>query len=491
MEGMNEVGERFGAGKMFLPQVVKSARAMRLMVDIIRPEIEKQEMNAKSRSAGKILLATVKGDVHDIGKNILSVILSCNNFEIIDLGVMIPGENIIQAALDNKVDMIALSGLITPSLDEMTNIARMMQEAGMKIPLMVGGATTSELHTAVKIAPQYPNGVILHAKDASVAASIAWNALVSDEKETWLQQKKERSNKIQAEYKSESTSLIPFISAREAGFNIAEDYVPPIPNSLEMNGLEAEARDLIPFINWKAFYNAWKVKDNEALKLRDDALNFLKNQGGKYSVKGVCQIFPVKKNHERVTILDSDKKETNITLEFLRKQEKPALSLADFIAVENDHIGLFAVSAKCSYTTSDEFEQLLRDTLADRLVEAIAEVLHFICRKVWWGFSLERGIPEELKRGRYRGIRPAPGYPVWPDHSEKEKILNLLNAGKNVGIELTETYAMLPQSSLCGAIFSHPDSRYFVIDKIGDDQKTDYARRKQITVDELATLGIK
>ena len=491
MHAMNEVGDRFGAGKMFLPQVVKSARAMRIMVDIIRPEIEKQEMDAKTQSAGKILLATVKGDVHDIGKNILSVILSCNNFEIIDLGVMIPGEKILQAAIEHNVDMIALSGLITPSLHEMTNVARLMQDAGLKIPLMVGGATTSELHTAVKIAPVYPAGVVLHARDASVAASIAWNALVSDDREQWNKDLKIRYEKIKSEYKNETSELVPLEKARINGFKIHADYNPPQPASLEMNMVEAKAEDLIPFINWRAFYHAWKVKDNEALALQKEALEFLKKYGDKYLIRAICQIFPVEKQGDSVIILDKERVSTGKKLEFLRKQQPPTYCLSDFLKESGDFLGLFAASVHCNFPTDDEMASLMRDSLADRLVEASAELIHFLCRKLWWRFSKEKGVPAELKKGHYQGIRPAPGYPIWPDHSEKKTVLDLLNAQENIDIQLSENFAMIPQSSVCGAIFSHPDSRYFIINETGDDQKMDYAKRKNLNINDLESLGIK
>lgn len=492
MDAMNEVGARFGVGKMFLPQVVKSARAMRVMVDIIRPEITQQEKGEQSKRVGTILLATVKGDVHDIGKNILSVILSCNNFKIIDLGVMIPGEKIVQAAVDNNVDMIALSGLITPSLQEMANVAALMQERECRIPLMVGGATTSELHTAVKIAPEYPDGVVLHAGDASRAASIAWESLVSKNRVQWLREIHSRYEKIREDYQKDNNPMvIPLEKARQSGFNLDKEYIPARPNSLDLNTLEAAAEDLIPFINWRSFYNAWSVKSNEALKLHDEAMIFLKKNASRYMLRAVCQIFPVVTKHESVTILGGKGEKSITALEFLRKQINPCYSLTDFLAEKQDHLGLFAATVHCDLQTDDEVDRLMRDSLADRLVEAMAELTHFLCRKVWWGFSDEKGVPAEMLKGHYRGIRPAPGYPAWPDHSEKKKILDVLNAYDNIGIGITEHFAMKPQSSLCGAIFSHPDAQYFNITAIGDDQKAYYAAKKNINPGSLEALGIK
>ncbi|MDD2323877.1 MAG: methionine synthase [Bacteroidales bacterium] len=473
MNAMSEVGRRFSAGEMFLPQVVKSARAMRLMVNHIRPEIERQSLASEhQRKVGKILLATVRGDVHDIGKNILSVILSCNRFEIIDLGVMVPAEKIVQKAIEYKVDMIALSGLITPSLAEMIEVARRMQDAALSVPLMVGGATTSALHTAVKIAPSY-TGLIVHAKDASEAATLAYSLLVEKDNQQRVQKIKAAQQGLLSSYKQKLSPLVSLQEARKQRFVISSTYIPPIPYTFDLQYIKRNAVELLPWINWRMFFAAWKVKSNASLKLKNEAIAFITSHLSLFRIDALCRIFPAAASNETIFLSSPDGQGVLGKLEFPRQLKMPFLSLADYVLpsddIRKDFLGLFASSVHLMQRIDDEYLQLMADLLADRLVEAMAEYLHFVCRTEWWRFSKEEELPVECLKGHYQGIRPAPGYPAWPDHSQKKILLEMLEADQRINLTLTPQYSMIPKASVCGVILSYPGAAYFDARAKGED----------------------
>ncbi|MDP3436146.1 MAG: methionine synthase [Bacteroidales bacterium] len=523
MGGMNEVGDLFGSGKMFLPQVVKSARVMKKAVTRLAPYIELESDGAESKSAGKLLLATVKGDVHDIGKNIVSVVLSCNNYEIIDLGVMVSADKIIDTAIDEAVDFIGLSGLITPSLEEMVHVAAELERRGVKIPLLVGGATTSEIHAAVKIAPKYSCSVI-HVKDASKAAGVLSSlkgANSSDYKSAIL--RKYDSLREVHNSRKENRQLISYEEAKRNSLSINWDentvYSPARAGLHQIDNIDLNT--LYDYIDWTFFFFAWKmsgrypsifkdpVKGEEAKKLYEDAKIFLKEIADKslITVKAVYGIFPAASSGDDIILADDNQQITK--LHFLRNQEIkdkgiPNLSLADFIkpiedvsasknlepALLKDHIGAFVVSAiiddsRMSLYKEDDYATIMIRILSDRLAEASAEWLHEKIRKQYWGYAREENLPLEMMlSSKYQGIRPAPGYPACPEHTEKQTIFDILQAEKRIGVKLTESYTMVPAASVCGYIFSHPASSYFNVGKIGDDQLKDYAARKGITVDE-------
>jgi 5-methyltetrahydrofolate--homocysteine methyltransferase len=512
MKGMNIVGELFGSGKMFLPQVVKSARVMKTAVAILMPFIEAENAGNKT-SAGKILMATVKGDVHDIGKNIVGVVLACNNFEIIDLGVMIPSEKIIQSAIENKVDIIGLSGLITPSLDEMSNFAKIMEERGLKIPILIGGATTSELHTAVKIAPFY-SAPVIHVKDASLSVQVSAN-LLSSEKENFLieiDNKYENLRKKQAE-KTDKKALISLEKARKKKFKWSKSNIQDkTPNKLGINILEnINITEIIPFIDWSFFFHAWRItgrfpeilnhpeKGEEAKKLYHEAIEMLRNIQKEDWLKAsaVFGLFEATSENETVKI---NLPEGNIeNLEFLRNQQEDKeinYCLSDFIAPQDsgyqDYIGLFALTAglnieeqlKKFEENHDDYNSIMLKLIADRLAEALAEYLHFKIRKEFWGYSpAEEFEHERFTREEYQGIRPAAGYPACPDHTEKGKIFEILDVEEKIGISLTENFAMYPTASVSGYYFGHPESRYFNLGKITQEQLVDYSIRKKTNIE--------
>ena len=497
MNSMNSVGELFGQGKMFLPQVVKSARTMKSMVKVLNPVIEKQNKGGAHAAAAKILLATVKGDVHDIGKNILSVVLTCNNFEVIDLGVMVPGEKIIEEAIKNKVDMISLSGLITPSLEEMSRVAAMMEEKGMTIPLMVGGATTSELHTAVKIAPNY-SGVVLQAKDASSAARMAHDVLSHSTGNSYGEKIEVHYQQIRDAYQKEKEvlELKPFSYCRKNKYVIDSTYIPPKPLKTGILPVVPAMAEILPFVNWRSFFAAWKVRGVASTELKDDAMMFLQQFGDRFAMKGVVGIFSAWSDGESIHVSDSENGKFITSLEFFRKQSpNDNICLSDYItdaqSGKKDYIAAFAASVTCNLKTKDDFEKLLVQSLSDRFAEAMSEYLHFLCRTEWWAYSNEKEDIDEILKGHFQGIRPAPGYPAWPDHQEKEKILSLLDAPIHTGISLTDSYSMIPASSVCGIMFSHPKARYFETGAIGADQKKVYASRKGVTISDLVKYGIK
>lgn len=509
MAGMNVVGDLFGAGKMFLPQVVKSARVMKKSVAWLTPYIEAEKKEASN--APTILLATVKGDVHDIGKNIVGVVLGCNGYNIIDLGVMVPTDKILDAAEKNQADIIGLSGLITPSLDEMVHVAHEMKRRGMKQPLLIGGATTSRMHTAVKIAPQYDNGVI-HVLDASRCVTVAGSLLSKEQKPAFLGAVNKEYIKLAEDFNSKkgSKEFLPLAEARKNKVVIDwKSYTPVAPSFTGTKSFDdLPLSELRPYIDWTPFFIAWELHGkypailtdakvgSEATKLYNDANAMLdKLIAEKWlSAKGVIGFWKAEAcGPDSVAVEDG---KSGVQLEFLRQQSKkaagqPNLSLADFIqpakATEHqDHIGAFSVTLhgiekkiKAFEEAHDDYSKIMLQALADRLAEAFAEYLHTRVRREFWGYAKEEALSNDaLIREEYSGIRPAPGYPACPDHTEKYKLFDLLGGEKATGITLTESLAMFPASSVCGWYFSHPQSQYFGIGKIKEDQFAEYCSRK-------------
>ncbi|RAR74152.1 methionine synthase [Flavobacterium aciduliphilum] len=513
MNGMNVVGDLFGSGKMFLPQVVKSARVMKKAVAYLLPYIEAQK-DGKSSSAGKVLMATVKGDVHDIGKNIVSVVLGCNNFEIIDLGVMVPPEKIIETAIKEQVDIIGLSGLITPSLDEMVCLAKELDKLNIKIPVMIGGATTSRAHTAVKIAPEYA-ATVVHVNDASRAVTVASNLLQEETKEAYTQSVRAEYDKLREGYLSRSRYKN-FLSIEEARKNKLqldwENYQPVPPNFIGTKTIEIELTELIDFIDWTPFFSSWElygkypailsdeVVGEQATTLFADAQKMLQQIVSEkwLTAKAVLGIFPAN------TINDDDIKLSTFDFRLLtlRQQSQktagaPNIALADFIAPKEsgkqDYIGCFCVTTGFGVDEKatefekqlDDYNSILVKALGDRLAEAFAEYLHLKVRKEIWGYAANEKLSnQDLIEEAYKGIRPAPGYPACPDHLEKPTIWKLLNVEQEIGVKLTESMAMWPAASVSGYYFAHPESKYFGLGKIKEDQVTDYAKRRNISIEE-------
>lgn len=523
MTGMETVGDLFGAGKMFLPQVVKSARVMRKAVDILEPLIKaSNSISGKSSKAGKVLLATVKGDVHDIGKNIVGVILSCNNYEIIDLGVMTPAQKIIDTAIAEKVDIIGLSGLITPSLHEMVSVAKLMEEQKLNIPLIIGGATTSKLHTAVKIAPHY-SAPVVYVKDASRTSGVINNLI--NNREEFIKEINNEYALIRKNYETNLSSK-EYIALEQAKQNQIEinwnNEQISKPNKLGITVFKDINLDKItPYIDWTFFFHAWELKGLypailndpiigiEAKKIHSEALDMINHikQNNWLKANAVVGIFPANSNGDDINIIDSiDSNKTLTTICHLRNQQKKEndqknLSLSDFIAPQStnktDYIGAFAVSAGINVQSKvDEFEAngdtysaIMLKVIADRLAEALAEYIHHIVRTDIWGYSKDETLPiSEMLKEKYSGIRPAPGYPACPDHSQKKIIFDLLDATKNTGIILTDSFAMSPVASVSGWIHANPKAQYFTVNKIGADQIASYANRKGITVDAAEQL---
>lgn len=516
MNGMNVVGDLFGSGKMFLPQVVKSARVMKKAVAYLLPYIEASK-DGKSSSAGKVLMATVKGDVHDIGKNIVSVVLACNNFEIIDLGVMVPPEKIIEIAVKENIDIVGLSGLITPSLDEMVYLAKEMDKLNIKIPIMIGGATTSRAHTAVKIAPEYKETVV-HVNDASRAVTVATHLLQPDTKVTYAKSLREEYDALREGYlnRSREKNFLSIDEARKNKFKIDWDnYEAVKPNFIGTKTIEVELSELVDFIDWTPFFQSWElygkfpailtdeIVGEQATHLFEDAQKMLSQIVSEkwFTAKGILGIFPAN------TINDDDIEvnlpTSNFQLLTLRQQSQktvgaPNIALADFIAPKEigkqDYIGCFCVTTGFGVDEkASEFEKQLDDynsilvkALGDRLAEAFAEYLHLKVRKEIWGYASDEILSnEELIKEQYKGIRPAPGYPACPDHLEKPTIWKLLNVEQEIGVKLTESMAMWPAASVSGYYFANPESKYFGLGKIKKDQLEDYAKRRNISV-ELA-----
>ena len=509
MEGMNIVGDLFGSGKMFLPQVIKSARVMKKAVAYLLPYINATKK--KSSSQGKILLATVKGDVHDIGKNIVSVVLACNNFKIIDLGVMVPNEKIIDTAIQEKVDIIGLSGLITPSLDVMQEVVIEMEKKKLNIPVLIGGATTSKIHTAVKLAPHY-SGSVIYVLDASRSVPVASSLLNSETKKTFLQKtSKEYAELVERNNKKKSANvLIPYTAAQKNQFTCDWNNTPITkPKHLGIKTyLDISIESLLPFIDWTPFFTTWQLFGKypkilndkkvgiEATKLFNDAQamlqDFIKNK--RVAPKAIIGIFSANQIGEDVVVYDEYQKEL-AHFHFLRQQQKkknqsPNYNLADFIAPkehQTDYLGAFVVTVgdeinpwiKDLEKNLDDYQAILAKALCDRLAEALAEKMHQFVRQEYWGYIQQENLSkEDLISEKYQGIRPAPGYPACPDHTEKNTLFKLLNAEKEIGVSLTESLAMLPASSVSGFYFAHPESHYFSLGKINQDQMKDYTKRK-------------
>jgi 5-methyltetrahydrofolate--homocysteine methyltransferase len=520
MDGMNVVGDLFGEGKMFLPQVVKSARVMKKAVAHLIPYIE-AEKEVGARPNARILLATVKGDVHDIGKNIVGVVLQCNNFEVIDLGVMVAAQTILDSAREHDVDIIGLSGLITPSLEEMAHVAKEMQRQGLKMPLLIGGATTSRAHTAVKIEPNYEQPVVW-VKDASRAVGVAQNLISTDLKEEFVEGIRTDYEKARAAHAGR-VAQTQWLSLADARANRARidwsKYDAPVPKQAGVHVLDDyDLAKLVDYIDWTPFFHAWELKGSypkilddpdkgaEAHKLLDDARAMLQRIVDEkwLTARAVIGLFPANRDGDDDVSIYGDDSRTQVlaSLHFLRQQQmkaddKPNYCLADFIAPADtgvqDYIGLFAVTAGIGIdehvaafeARHDDYSAILLKALADRLAEAFAEHLHERVRTEYWGYSTDEHLDNvALIHEKYRGIRPAPGYPACPDHTEKEILWKLLDAERNAGITLTESYAMLPTAAVSGIYFAHPESRYFAVGKINRDQVEDYARRKGMDLAE-------
>jgi 5-methyltetrahydrofolate--homocysteine methyltransferase len=522
MDGMGIVGDLFGAGKMFLPQVVKSARVMKKSVAILTPYIEAEKearkqahiaagtANSEAAGAAKILLATVKGDVHDIGKNIVGVVLGCNGYDIIDLGVMVPADKILETAQRENADIIGLSGLITPSLDEMVHIAKEMKRRGMQQPLLIGGATTSRIHTAVKIAPEYELGVV-HVLDASRSVTVAGSLLNKEQKPEFLTGVKEEYVKLKHGFDNKK-SIKTYLSYQDALKNKVnvdwKNHTTQTPQFTGTKVMEFDLETLRPFIDWKPFFITWEMHGNfpeiltdhvvgkEATKLYNDANALLDTMIAEkwLTPKGTIGFWEASSHEDDVEVKTDD---NIVQLSFLRQQikkaaDQPNLSLADFIAPKasgtKDYIGAFAVTLhgieehlKRFEANLDDYNKIMLQALADRFAEAFAEALHLKVRKEYWGYDKEESLSnEDLIKEQYMGIRPAPGYPACPDHTEKYKLFDMLKATESIGIQLTESLAMYPASSVCGWYFSNPKSQYFGVGKIQRDQLEDYAKRKNM-----------
>lgn len=522
MDGMNVVGDLFGAGKMFLPQVVKSARVMKKAVAYLLPylEAEKAANPAARQNAGKVLMATVKGDVHDIGKNIVGVVLACNNYEIIDLGVMVPAQKLLETAREQNVDIIGLSGLITPSLDEMVHVAKEMERQGFTLPLLIGGATTSRAHTAVKVEPNY-SGPTTHVLDASRSVDVVGKLLSEEHSEKFVRGTRAQYVKVREQYagRDEARQLVSLEAARankpQFEWNKADIKKPWLDITKVFK--DYPLKRILPRIDWNPFFIAWEMRGRypsifedehvgvEARKLFDDAQGLLERivQEKLFTAKAVFGIYPANSVGDDLEVYTDESRDTVLTtFHTLRQQTKKRagqanLALADYIAPKEvgipDYLGAFAVSihgadilAKQFEADLDDYNAILTKALADRLAEAFAEHLHELVRKGWWGYAEDESLSnEDLVKEKYRGIRPAPGYPAQPDHTEKPILFDLLNAQENVDMHLTESNAMTPAAAVSGLYFAHPEARYFAIGKLNRDQVEDYAKRKSMSIEEV------
>lgn len=517
MNGMNVVGDLFGEGKMFLPQVVKSARVMKQAVAYLEPYIEASKQSG--RAAGKVLLATVKGDVHDIGKNIVGVVLQCNNYEIIDLGVMVPCETILKTAKEQNVDIIGLSGLITPSLDEMVHVAKEMERQGFSLPLLIGGATTSKAHTAVKIEPNY-SGPTTYVQNASRTVGVVAALLSDAQKDEFVARTRREYDTVREQHarKRPRTPPVSLEAARANGLAIDwQNYTPPVPQFLGVQHVEAPISILREYIDWTPFFMTWSLSgkyptifDNpvvgeEARKLFNDANKLLDQlaENKKLTPKGIFGLFPANRVDDDIEIYTSESRDSVALLacqlrQQTEKKEFPNYCLSDFVAPKSsgkaDYIGAFAVTggleedalADAYEQQHDDYNKIMLKSICDRLAEAFAEYLHQQVRKHYWGYAKDENLPnEQLIRENYQGIRPAPGYPACPEHTEKEKIWQLLDVEQRIGMKLTSSYAMWPGASVSGWYFSHPDSKYFAVAQLQRDQIADYAARKKMSITEL------
>ncbi|MDA9832977.1 methionine synthase [Flavobacteriaceae bacterium] len=519
MDGMNVVGDLFGAGKMFLPQVVKSARVMKKAVAYLQPFIE-AEKNEGAQFAGKVLMATVKGDVHDIGKNIVSVVLACNNYEIVDLGVMVPPEVIIQRAVEEQVDIIGLSGLITPSLDEMVYLAKELDRQNIKIPVLIGGATTSKAHTAVKIAP-VSQGPVIHVNDASRAVAVVSNLLQKDKKEPYILKIREEYEVFKEKF-LERTSSKTYLTYQQAKQNFLQldwdQFKPTTPKTLGGITLtDFPLEELISFIDWSPFFRSWdlhgkypeilsdSVVGEQAQSLFADAKEMLAQLVKEkwLTAKARFGIFPANAIGDDIEVYtDKDREKVQATWLTLRQQlkktkDQPNIALADFIAPKTtglqDYMGAFCVctgfgtaeKARAFEEENDDYNSIMIKALADRLAEAFAEYLHLKVRKEYWGYATDEKLSnEELINETYKGIRPAPGYPACPDHLEKKTLWDLLKVEEEIGVTLTESLAMWPAAAVSGYYFAHPKAKYFGLGKIKEDQLVSYSQRRKISLDE-------
>ena len=518
MNGMNVVGDLFGSGQMFLPQVVKSARVMKKAVAYLLPYIE-EEKDTIQETAGKILLATVKGDVHDIGKNIVGVVLGCNNYEIIDLGVMVPPEKIIQTAIEKQVDIIGLSGLITPSLDEMVYVAQELERTNSSVPLLIGGATTSRAHTAVKIDPAYNHSVV-HVNDASRAVTVVSQLLQKDQKTDYRKSVKDDYATFRKNFqkRKESKSYIPLLDARKQKFNVDWDSNPPVrPKQLGVQVIDQQDLSvLVDYIDWSPFFRSWDLHGKypdilnddvvgvQAKSLFEDAQLLLQQiiDGNWLTAKAVFGLFPANSNTADEIEIYADEKRKEPVHKFIslrqqgkKAQGKPYFALADFVAPKgtDDYVGCFCVTAgfgsdalaKRFEDNNDMYNNIMVKALADRLAEAFAEYLHKKVRIEDWGYQPnEQFSNEALIQEKYCGIRPAPGYPACPDHLEKNTIWDLLDISNAIGVTLTESLAMWPAASISGYYFAHPEARYFGLGKMEKDQLIDYSQRRNMKLDE-------
>ncbi len=513
MDGMNIVGDLFGAGKMFLPQVVKSARVMKKAVAYLLPYLE-AEKEGEVQSNGRILMATVKGDVHDIGKNIVGVVLQCNNYEVIDLGVMVAAETILAEAKKHQVDIIGLSGLITPSLDEMVHMASEMERLGLCLPLLIGGATTSRIHTAVKIDPKYSHAAV-YVPDASRAVGVAGELLSKDRRDAYIQSIKDEYEQMRRQRQKRQTKRKTFslAQARNNAFKIDWDhYTPPVPTFTGIKSFDHYSlKEISRYIDWSPFFRAWElvgkfpkilqddVVGGEASRLYEDAQQMLKQIINEQwlSARAVIGFFPANSRGDDIVLYsDDDRVQENQMLHHLRQQmekpsDRPNRCLADYIAPESSHkkdyIGAFAVTAGIGIeqhiqrfeADHDDYNSILLKAIADRLAEAFAELMHLRVRTEFWAYAVDENLDNNaLIAEKYQGIRPAPGYPACPDHTEKATLWALLEPDKNAGIEITESFAMLPTAAVSGFYYSHPEAKYFGVGKILKDQVEDYAKRK-------------
>jgi 5-methyltetrahydrofolate--homocysteine methyltransferase len=523
MDGMNVVGDLFGSGRMFLPQVVKSARVMKQAVAYLLPYMDQEKDGREhSSSSGKIVLATVKGDVHDIGKNIVGVVLQCNNYDVIDLGVMVPAEKILKAAVEERADIVGLSGLITPSLDEMCHVAAEFERQGFAIPLLIGGATTSRVHTAVKIHPNYRRGQAVYVNDASRAVGVVSALLSRDARQRYVGDVRAEYERIAAAHArgEEAKQRLPLAAARANALklNWSGSYVPPVPRRLGTKSFpNIRIAELIDYIDWSPFFATWELngkypailddaKVGEAARdLFDDAQAMLRRMTDEkwFRASAVVGLWPANSDGDDIVVFADETRGAPIaTLHTLRQQlsrreGRANVALADFVAPRSsglhDYIGAFAVTAGLGEDAiterfkraNDDYSAIMAKALADRLAEALAEYMHQRARREFWPYAADETLgPSELIAEQYRGIRPAPGYPAQPDHTEKATLFELLDGERAIGVKLTESFAMWPGASVCGLYFSHPESYYFGVGKIERDQVTDYAKRKGQTLAE-------
>ena len=525
MAGMDVVGDLFGSGKMFLPQVVKSARVMKKSVAVLTPYIEQEKEERKrmggteavEAGAAKILLATVKGDVHDIGKNIVGVVLGCNGYDIIDLGVMVPADKILDTARKEKVDVIGLSGLITPSLDEMVHVAWEMKRQGFEVPLLIGGATTSRMHTAVKIAPEFSKGVV-HVLDASRSVTVVGSLLSPEQKPGFLEGIRVEYHKLKEDFsnKKSAKQYLTFGGAQQNKVKIDwSGFRPVAPRFTGTKVFDGyDLAEIAPFIDWGPFFIAWELHGKfpqiltdavvgvEATKLYNDAQHLLSQiiKEKWLRARAVIGFWPARSNGKDTVVVEGP--DGDVHLEFLRQQIKkvagqPNISLSDFVAPANtgltDHLGAFVTTIegiephlKRMEAALDDYNKIMLQALADRLAEAFTELLHERVRKEFWGYAAAEHLSnEQLIHEEYLGIRPAPGYPACPDHTEKRKLFGLLDANEHTGVVLTESLAMYPASTVSGWYFAHPESKYFGVGKIEKDQVVDYAARKGMPLEEV------